>query len=240
MEIVFLGTGSSVFPGERAHSSIALYSTNSILLLDAGPPLQQRLEKEKLSPNEVDLVVITHIHPDHVLGLPGLLHDLKAMGKTTSPIIVTPFESSKELEHLLKTFGPSGMELKIRSVTEGSMLLFNRVTLFFKKVIHSIPTLSVKVVEDENSLFYSSDTAYMPELAGFASCDIGIHEATIPIDLEDKAMEIGMHSSPRQAVNILSNSKIRVLTHISKISFRKKFESPIDYIVAYDGLRLKI
>jgi ribonuclease Z len=245
LELLFLGTGASVFPGRRAHSSILVWDNSNgseKILLDAGQPLQQRLWEENIDVKEIGIIVITHLHPDHVLGLPGFFHELKAKEGRIPPVIYAPIDSVEYIEELLKTYGPSGIRPEIVGVSDGDTVRAKGYKLSFIKTLHPITTLAIRIENMEGkTLFYSSDTAYYPRLENFAKADIGIHEATIPLSMEDRALEIGMHSSPRQAVKILSSSRMKVLTHISLLSFKDSFcGEGSEYIVAYDGLRIGV
>ena len=241
MEVLFLGTGSSVFPGNRAHSSILVEINNDFLLLVAGPPLQQRLYEERIPVSKIGLIVITHLHFDHFAGLPGFLHELKAMGFDKSPEIIVPSESLSLTKSLLEALGPSRMEFYLTPANPGDTVERGGVRLYFEKSLHTVPTLAVKLfsIDDELSLFYSSDTAFSPSLSVLARVDVGIHEATIPVDMEDKAYIVGMHSSPRQALKVLEASALKILTHISSISFRG-WNGRGGYIVASDGLKINV
>jgi ribonuclease BN (tRNA processing enzyme) len=245
VEVLFIGTGASVFPGRRAQSSILVWDENSEterLLLDAGPPLQQRLSEENIGVAQIDYIIITHLHADHVLGLPGFFHELKAKGVKKLPTIYAPQDSVKPLEELLTNYGPRDIKLEIIGVSEGDVVRTKHHRISFTKTLHPVTTLAVRLEDRKGkTLFYSSDTAYDARLERLAKADIGIHEATIPVSMEDRALEIGMHSSPRQALKVLSGCKIRVLTHISLLSFKDPFnDRGLEYIISYDGLRIRV
>src|SRR5690625_6291412 len=76
MEIKFLGTGAGVPSKERNVSSLALNLTeeiNHIWLFDCGEATQHQILRTNLKPRKINKVFITHLHGDHIYGLPGLL-----------------------------------------------------------------------------------------------------------------------------------------------------------------------
>ncbi len=74
MQIEFLGTGAGA-PGKfRNVSSLALRlleERNSIWLFDAGEGTQHQILRTTIKPRKIDKIFITHLHGDHIFGLPA-------------------------------------------------------------------------------------------------------------------------------------------------------------------------
>lgn len=76
MRITFLGTGSGSTTPRRAGTSILVQEGADGILLDCGPRSFDRMVDLGISPAVVDGVLISHLHPDHTLGLPTLIQGM--------------------------------------------------------------------------------------------------------------------------------------------------------------------
>lgn len=83
MELEFLGTGAGVPSKGRNLSSLALKllnERNEVWLFDAGEGTQQQILSTTIRPRKINKVFITHLHGDHIFGLPGLLSSRSFQG----------------------------------------------------------------------------------------------------------------------------------------------------------------
>ena len=104
MNITFLGTSSGVPTLTRNVSSLALKLTQTaeVWLFDCGEGTQHQLMKSDIKSSQIKKIFITHMHGDHIYGLPGLLATLGLSGNSNGIEIYGPSE--------LKSFVTSALE----------------------------------------------------------------------------------------------------------------------------------
>ena len=93
MELFFLGTGSGVPSKQRNVSSLVLKlldERNSIWLFDCGEGTQHQILQSTLKPRKIEKIFISHMHGDHIFGLPGLLSSRGFQGGTEPITIYGP------------------------------------------------------------------------------------------------------------------------------------------------------
>ncbi|MCB9396755.1 MAG: ribonuclease Z [Acidobacteria bacterium] len=98
MDFLFLGTSSGTPTRTRNVTGLAMRSGRRWILIDCGEGIQYRLMHSPLSPVHLEAVLITHLHGDHVYGLPGLLGSMSMLGRKMPLVLVGP----AELEAFLK------------------------------------------------------------------------------------------------------------------------------------------
>lgn len=106
MDLLFLGTSAAVPSRDRSTSCIALREGSDIVLMDCGEGSQRQLMISPLSFMKVGAILITHLHGDHVFGLPGLIQTMGLSGR----------------KEPLRVFGPAGIKKFVdesMSATEG-------------------------------------------------------------------------------------------------------------------------
>lgn len=106
MEILFLGTSAAVPSRDRSTSCIAVREGPDIVLMDCGEGSQRQIMASPYSFMKIRAILITHLHGDHVFGLPGLLQTM-GLSNRADPLTV---------------YGPPGIAAFIDSsmaVTEG-------------------------------------------------------------------------------------------------------------------------
>ncbi|GAP02725.1 ribonuclease Z [Fructobacillus pseudoficulneus] len=83
MELEFLGTGSGQPSKFRNVASIALKlldERNAVWLFDVGEATQHQILQTTIRPRKIEKIFISHLHGDHIFGLPGLLSSRSFQG----------------------------------------------------------------------------------------------------------------------------------------------------------------
>jgi len=99
-KIIFLGTSAGIPTKSRNVSALAIWPLNSKewYLFDCGEGTQHQLLKSNLSPYNLSKIFITHLHGDHIYGLPGLLAS-RGMQQAKTPLEIY---GPKDLKEFLK------------------------------------------------------------------------------------------------------------------------------------------
>ena len=109
MNITFLGTSSGVPSLTRNVSSLALKLSQSseVWLFDCGEGTQHQIMKSNIKSSQIKKIFITHMHGDHIYGLPGLLATLGLSGNSEG----------------IQIYGPSGLRSFINSALKSLSLI---------------------------------------------------------------------------------------------------------------------
>jgi len=103
IRIVFLGTSSGSPSRDRNVSSVALVLDGTVLLFDCGEGTQHQLLRAPVRSGAIDAIFITHMHGDHVYGLPGLLATMSLSSRERALDIVGVDALSDYLDGVLAT-----------------------------------------------------------------------------------------------------------------------------------------
>nr|WP_210424100.1 ribonuclease Z [Halorussus ruber] len=100
MRVTFLGTGGAVPTTERNPSSVLVNREGDRLLFDAGEGTQRQMMRFGTGFTISDIFV-THLHGDHVLGLPGLIQTLDFNDREEALTIYTPDGTEDDIHELV-------------------------------------------------------------------------------------------------------------------------------------------
>jgi len=156
MKVIFLGTSSGMPTLKRNVSSIALIfiNKNKLWLWDCGEGTQQQIQKTSLKLSKLEKIFISHLHGDHVFGLPGLLASRGLRGgKNQQKVQVFGPEGLdkylKETLNITKTYIPYEIEIKIipPDLSVGIIWEDEEYIVRYTEVNHNIKTYAYSVEE---------------------------------------------------------------------------------------------
>jgi ribonuclease Z len=90
IRVVFLGTSGSVPTLKRSLPSVVIQCPKEQWMFDCGENTQRQMMQAKVSFHKKLRVFLTHLHGDHVLGLPGVLQTMALMDRKEPVIIYGP------------------------------------------------------------------------------------------------------------------------------------------------------
>ncbi|XP_068249353.1 zinc phosphodiesterase ELAC protein 1-like isoform X1 [Palaemon carinicauda] len=163
MKLYFLGTGSSYPTKKRGVSAAALQlDDGSVWLFDCGEGTQIQVQKVTVSRQRINKIFITHLHGDHLFGLPGLLCTI------SSQIGMSKEELEAKGTPVVDLYGPQGLRRFVYT-----SLSLSRSPLQFKYRIHELVPVKDQYLEnwDEWDVDHSAPSVTHPsELPGSLIC----------------------------------------------------------------------
>lgn len=156
MELEFLGTGAGSPAKFRNVTGIALKlleERNSIWLFDCGEGTQHQILRTNIRPRKIDKIFITHLHGDHVFGLPGFLSSRSFQGgDQAGPLTIYGPKGIKEFVTCALRISQSKLSYHINFVEldqEGILYEDERFIVSFKYLDHRITSVGYRIVEKD-------------------------------------------------------------------------------------------
>ncbi|MEN3017049.1 MAG: ribonuclease Z [Candidatus Methanosuratincola petrocarbonis] len=146
MRVTFLGTSAGTPTPDRGLPSVLLEVEGEQLLLDCGEGTQRQMMKAGASLGKRMKIFITHMHGDHIFGLPGLIQTMNLINR----------------RHPLEVFGPPGIrdfieqttvpamcepafELGVHEVGGGEIISCRNYTVTGAWGEHSVPNIGYRI-----------------------------------------------------------------------------------------------
>ncbi len=153
MQVTFLGTSSGVPTRARNVSAVALRlpQRSELWLFDCGEGTQHQFLRSELRVSQLRRIFVTHMHGDHVFGLPGLLASLGLAGSCGGIDLYGPDPLRDYLEGVMRTSSTRiGYPLRTHRVKEaaarGSLVLDDDdITVRCTALTHRVPAYAYRV-----------------------------------------------------------------------------------------------
>ncbi len=154
MEITFLGTGAGIPSKERNVTAIIvnfLAEMKQLWLFDCGEATQHQLLHTTIKPRKITKIFITHLHGDHLFGLPGLLSSRSFLGGKDPVTLYGPQGLKQFVETSLKTSGSRlTYDLRFVELTEaGDVFEDDLVKVDCVKLDHGIDSYGYRISEKD-------------------------------------------------------------------------------------------
>lgn len=236
--VTLLGTGTPRPTMERFGPSILVEAGKEILLFDVGRGSLQRLEQIGVPYSSLTGIFLTHLHSDHIVGLPDLWLSGWLVSRRAIPLEIRgPAGTAAMVGHLAEAYSfdmairvqddkaaPNGGKLAATDIDEGIVLNRNDVKVTAFLVDHSPvkPAFGFRIDYNGHALVLSGDTRKSENLVKYAhGVDVLIHEVAIASQqqLEESALSrsvIAHHTTPSEAAEVFTEAapKLAVYSHI--------------------------
>jgi ribonuclease Z len=147
--VVFLGTAAGVPTAKRSLPAILIQREGEQLMFDCGEGVQRQMLLARCSMNRKMRVFITHMHGDHVLGLPGLLQTMALLNREKKLEVYGP-PRIKDFFEAIRDTVPFGLTfpVEIREIKESGVVCDEeeyRVEAVQSK--HAVPSFAYSYME---------------------------------------------------------------------------------------------
>jgi ribonuclease Z len=241
LKVTLLGTGSPQPRMDRFGPGILVEAGEKKLLFDCGRGVAQRIEQLRIAFTDVDALFVTHLHSDHIVGIPDLWLTGWARGRKVPLQVWGPTGTKAMMAHLAEAYQ---FDIQIRQIedkllAQGVAVVANdidqgvvyddagiKITAF--SVDHGVvkPALGYRIDFAGHSVVISGDTRYSENLIRFSQkVDLLIHEVIDPDTFRAKNPSMSVerleaivrhHTSAELAGTIFTQvkPKLAVYSHI--------------------------
>lgn len=237
-----LGTSSPTPQIERFGMSTLIEAGGARLLFDCGRGAIQRLFQLGPDYPRVDRLFLTHLHSDHLVGIPDLWLTGWILGRNTPFRVWGPSGSADMMAHLQRAFAAdihirrdldellpqSGIDVAAQDVAEGFEYRENGVAVSAFDVDHRpvTPAFGYRIEYDGRVVVLSGDTRPSDNLVKHSQgADLLIHEVIAPqwfmarrthMTDHHRRQVVAHHTTPQQAGEIFSriNPALAVYSHV--------------------------
>ncbi len=217
MTIHLLGTGASVSDTDRTTTMLAFEEAGEYFLVDCGADAARELARADLDPAQLQAIVLTHEHPDHVSGFALLIEKMWLLGRREPIPIYGPPSAIRVARTCFQSYATDRWEglpereyHEIEMASGAHVFATDAFRVTCAPVDHPVPTVGLRVEAASGAIAaYSADTAKAESVTDLArGASVLVHEATGHLP--------GVHASAEEAAETARESGVSrlVLVHI--------------------------
>ncbi|HHO56683.1 MAG TPA: MBL fold metallo-hydrolase [Trueperaceae bacterium] len=212
-----LGTGAAVSDPHRTTTMLAIENNDSLIVIDCGADAVQKLMLANANIDNLEALIITHEHADHVSGFPLFMERIWLLGRSKPLAVYGIKEAIAQAQRIHDSFDTSDwpnypkIEWHEFEHENSSLVLSDKNwEITANPGIHAVPVVGLRIVNKENTniLSYSCDTQYSENIIDLAkNSQILVHEAS---------GEFPGHSTAIEAAQVAAraNAKRLILVHL--------------------------
>lgn len=214
MKLTTLGCWGGYPYKDEGTTSYLLTGENGFqLLIDVGSRAVNELEKE-ISPLDLDAVIISHYHPDHIADVGVLLHYRQLYPKDKWSARILPIYGHDKNQEEFKKLSLSGVSEGIAYDINGSEQI-GPFTITFIETVHPVVCYAMRIVEKSTGqvLVFTADTGYFDALLPFTKgADLFLADVYLYEGMENHFA----HLTSKEAGLLAEEANVKklVLTHV--------------------------
>jgi ribonuclease Z len=238
LRINLIGTGGPELTPDRAGPSTLIDVNGRKFLFDAGRGALQNIYLSRIHPSEVTLIFLTHLHSDHIEGLPSLWitpwfmfsrkQKIEVWGPpgTAQMIAGMRMMFAHDIERRSSpVFKREDLDVKVTEIAEGVVYDEGgvKVTAFPVEHVDGNPAFGYRLDAGNRSVLMSGDTTYSDNVVKYGNrVDVMVHNVAAFSDRMLKAGEmkpvLEKLTTPEQAALIFEKAgpRLAVFSHVVK------------------------
>jgi ribonuclease Z len=200
LRVTLLGTGCPVVSTERHGPATLVESDAAVLLVDCGSGVTQRLLEHGARGRDIDALLLTHLHSDHIVDLFQLIISSWHQGRERPLRVYGPKGTQRYVDGLLKLWqreskqrtkheqrpSTTGLEVEVVEIEPGVLFLIGPLTVTAVEVDHRpvYPAFGFAFEAHGRRAVISGDTTRCDTLTEAArDADLLVHEVFVHNDL---------------------------------------------------------
>lgn len=208
IDLLLLGNGAMVPVPSRPLSALQMRVNGSLVLFDCGEGTQVQMRKFHWGFRQLDAICLTHLHADHVAGLPGLFHTVANAGRTEPMHVYGPAGTIAVVQGLRVIAEWLPYDMVIHELDDGDTFdLLPGVRATVRLGEHRIPCLGWRIDVDRAP-------AFQPGIArdlGVPQTSWGTVQRGEPVSVGDRVVQpADVLGPPRPGISFAFTTDTRV------------------------------
>jgi ribonuclease BN (tRNA processing enzyme) len=212
-------------------------------LIDCGASSLIALKRAAVDPNDIDTILITHLHGDHFGGIPFVVLDGQFSRRSHRLLVAGPPGLTDRITQAMEVFFPGSsraqrkFETKLVELPEGTPSSVGQLRVTPYEVVHACgaPPYALRVELDGRTVVYSGDTEWTERLrSAVAGADLFISEAYF----YDKPVRFHLDYATLMRHRSQLDCKRLIITHMGPDMLAHAAGLSVE--VAHDGLEVSL